>query len=270
MPKSYSYAELLELSNPLREMVIKEVLSFVAFQPGTSGLDAGCGIGNHLKILCDTVGEDGHVTGLDISGDFLKIAKGKIEQYNINKQVTLKKGSIDNLPFEDNTFDWTWSADCAGYYDNNPERQIKELARVVKPGGTIVIMAWSSQQLLPGYPRLEARLNATKQGVLPFRTGQDPALHFFRAPGWFKKAGLFKTEGRSFIASFQAPLDDKIFKALETFFDMRWGSPKGELSENDFKLYRRLCLPDSPDFILNLPDYYAFFTYTLFKAVVPG
>ena len=131
-------------------------------------------------------------------------------------------------------------------------------------------MAWSSQQLLPGYPLLEAKLNATRQGIAPFRTGQDPALHFLRAPGWFKKAGLINIEGKSFIKSFQAPLDDKIRKALEPFFDMRWGNPKGELSEKDLNLYHRLCLPESPDFILNLPDYYAFFTYTLFKAEVPG
>ena len=270
MSRSYSYAELLEICNPLRDTIIEEAIAFTDFRPGTSGLDAGCGIGSLLKILCDAVGEDGSVTGLDISGEFLKIAQGKIEQDNIDKRVTLKKGSIDNLPFEDNTFDWAWSVDCAGYYDNNPLRQMKELSRVIKPGGTLAIMAWSSQQFLPGYPQLEARLNATRQGIAPFRAGQDPALHFFRAPGWFKKVGLIKIQGKTFIESVQAPLDDKIYKALEPFFDMRWGNPKGELSEGDFNEYRRLCLPESPDFILNLPDYYAFFTYTLFKAEVPG
>ena len=43
---------------------------------------------------------------------------------------------------------------------------------------------------------------------------------------------------------------------------------KSELSKEDRKEYRRLCLPDSPDFILNIPDYYAFFTYTMFRGKV--
>jgi demethylmenaquinone methyltransferase/2-methoxy-6-polyprenyl-1,4-benzoquinol methylase len=45
---------------------------------------------------------------------------------------------------------------------------------------------------------------------------------------------------------------------------MRWPDVELELSTEDRKEFRRLCLPDSTDFILNGPDYYAFFTYTLF------
>jgi demethylmenaquinone methyltransferase/2-methoxy-6-polyprenyl-1,4-benzoquinol methylase len=47
-------------------------------------------------------------------------------------------------------------------------------------------------------------------------------------------------------------------------FDMRWPNVASELSSDDLAEFQRLCLPDSPDFILNSPDYYAFFTYTMF------
>jgi demethylmenaquinone methyltransferase/2-methoxy-6-polyprenyl-1,4-benzoquinol methylase len=45
---------------------------------------------------------------------------------------------------------------------------------------------------------------------------------------------------------------------------MRWPNVAHELSSDDLVEFQRLCLPDSPDFILNLPDYYALFTYTMF------
>lgn len=49
---------------------------------------------------------------------------------------------------------------------------------------------------------------------------------------------------------------------------MRWGNPQSELTPQDFAEYQRLCRPESPDFILNLPDYYAFFTYSMFRGEV--
>ena len=67
---------------------------------------------------------------------------------------------------------------------------LKEMRRVLKPGGILAVAAWSSEKLLPGYPRLEARLGATAPGIAPFHAGRDPALHFQHGLGWFRKLGL--------------------------------------------------------------------------------
>ena len=61
-----------------------------------------------------------------------------------------------------------------------------------------------------------------------------------------------------------APLNNEVRNALESLFDMRWQNIEPELPSYDLVEFQRLCLPDSPDFILNLPDYYALFTYTMF------
>ena len=45
---------------------------------------------------------------------------------------------------------------------------------------------------------------------------------------------------------------------------------EAELSEEDWAEYQRLCLAESSDFILDLPDYYAFFTYSMFQGRVVG
>ncbi|MBN2239498.1 MAG: hypothetical protein JW712_06975 [Dehalococcoidales bacterium] len=62
-----------------------------------------------------------------------------------------------------------------------------------------------------------------------------------------------------------APLEEDIKNFLASLFDMRWPGVTAELSPEDSTDFQRLCLPDSPDFILNHPDYCAFFTYTLFS-----
>jgi demethylmenaquinone methyltransferase/2-methoxy-6-polyprenyl-1,4-benzoquinol methylase len=50
---------------------------------------------------------------------------------------------------------------------------------------------------------------------------------------------------------------------------MLWGEPQPEVSPEDWAEYGRLCTQGSPDFILNIPQYYAFFTYTVFRGTVP-
>jgi hypothetical protein len=51
-------------------------------------------------------------------------------------------------------------------------------------------------------------------------------------------------------------------------FQMRWPDVESELAQEDLAGYRRLCLPDSQDFIVDHPDYYAFFTYSMFHGKV--
>ena len=43
---------------------------------------------------------------------------------------------------------------------------------------------------------------------------------------------------------------------------------EAELSEGDWVEFQRLCLAESPEFIPDLPDYYAFFTYSMFRGRV--
>jgi demethylmenaquinone methyltransferase/2-methoxy-6-polyprenyl-1,4-benzoquinol methylase len=56
---------------------------------------------------------------------------------------------------------------------------------------------------------------------------------------------------------------------METLFEMRWPGAAEELPAADRAEFTRLCSPQSPDFILNAPDYYMLFTYTLFRAARP-
>jgi ubiquinone/menaquinone biosynthesis C-methylase UbiE len=263
-----TYAQKLDLSDSLREPSIRSAIEALQLPSGSRGLDAGCGIGSHTLLLAEAVAPGGHVTGLDLRPDFLAHARETAAKSSLSEHVSFQEGDIRRLPFDDDTFDWVWSVDCAGYAPGEPLPLLRELARVVKRGGIVAILAWSSQQLLPGYPLLEARLNATSLGIAPFAEGKRPQLHFLRALGWFRDAGFEECKARTFAGDVHAPLSDELRAALLSLIEMRWGEPQSELSQEDWAEYQRLCQPESPDFILDLPDYYAFFTYSLFYGKV--
>jgi ubiquinone/menaquinone biosynthesis C-methylase UbiE len=248
----------------LREPVFRAMIDTLQLPAGSSGLDAGCGIGLQCLLLADAVGFNGHVTGLDLSPDVLNRGRKIVNEAELSDRISFQEGDVANLPFDKNTFDWTWSVDCVGYGPWEPLPLLKELARVVKPGGTVALSSWSSENLLPGHPRLEARLRATSAGLAPFVHGKKPEKHFFRALSWFHELGLKEPRAKVIGHSCHAPLRDEIRYALISLFEMRWPDVELELSSDDQKEFRRLCLPDSMDFILNLPDYYAHFTYTVF------
>jgi len=268
VPDTDIYVQMLSLSNFLREPVIRSAIQALQLPSGSRGLDAGCGIGSHTLWLAEAVALAGHVTGLDLSPEVLVHAREIAKKSILSKQVSFREGDVNKLPFDDDTFDWVWSADCVGYAPFEPIPVLKELARVVKPRGSVIILFWSSQQLLPGYPLLEARLNATALGTAPFVKGMRPELHFLRALGWFRDAGLEESRAQTFVGDVHAPLSDDIGSALLSLLQMRWGEPQSEMTQEDWAEFERLCQPESSDFILNLPDYYAFFTYSLFRGKV--
>ncbi|KPK67964.1 methyltransferase type 11 [candidate division TA06 bacterium SM1_40] len=261
---SDTYTDKLYLSDFLREPVIRRAIEALQLPSGSQGLDAGCGIGSHALLLADAVSPAGHVTGLDISPDFLARAEETAGKSGLSERVSFQKGDVKELPFDDNSFDWIWSVDCVGYPAGESVSLLDELVRVTKPGGTVAILGWSSQQLLPGYALLEARLNAACSGIAPFVRGRRPELHFPRALGWFRGAGFEEPTVQTFVGDVHAPLTDEVRSALVSLFDMCWPGAQSDLTQEDWAAYQRLSQPESPDFILNLPDYYAFFTYSMF------
>jgi ubiquinone/menaquinone biosynthesis C-methylase UbiE len=270
------FVQIQHVMNALTEPVLRGALQALHLPSGSRGLDAGCGIGLQTLFLAEAVGPAGHVTGLDLSPQYLACAQGMVGRAGLAQRISFREGDVNNLPFEDGAFDWAWSVDCVGYMPD--PAPLKELARVVRPGGAVAVLVWSSERLLPGYPLLQARLDTTTAGLAPFARGMTPEMHFLRKLGWMRDCGLEDTTARTFAGGAHAPLSPAERAALVALFCMRWpGVPDGtgqalqpELSEEERAEFERLCLPQSPDFVVDQPDYYAFFTYSMFAGRVAG
>jgi len=261
---SNTYLDDILLTNVLRQSAIKSAIGNLYLPKGSKGLDAGCGPGLQCLLLAEEIGPDGHVTGLDVVPELLAYGEDMVKEAGLEARISFKEGSIASIPYDHNTFDWVWSADCVGYGPWEPMPLLKELKRITKPGGVLALIAWSSERLLPGYPILEAKLSATTSGISPFSKEMKPLRHFTRALGWLRELGLVECMADVLSGSVHAPLSEEVYKALVALFEMRWQGVEQELSVENLDQYRRLCKPESPDFIIRHPDYYAFFTYSMF------
>lgn len=269
MTDTDGYMQRLWQANPLREPLLRSIIQTLQLPSGSQGLDVGCGIGLQALLLAQAVGTEGRVTGVDINPEMLAYGEGLAAKAGYSDQITFREGDMTCLPFAAGTFDWVWSADCIGYPAGELATVLAELARVVKPGGSIVILAWSSQQVLPGYPLLELRLNATCSGYMPFLKDSKVESHFLRALTRFREAGMQEVTAQTFVGDVQSPLSRGERTALTSLFEMLWGQRLPEVSKEDWQAYQRLCDPRSPEFILDIQDYYAFFTYSLFRGKTP-
>ena len=109
---------------------------FVELKGGDTVLDLGCGAGLDIYFYAKAVGPQGRVYGLDISEDMVNKVARNMQLVGI-KNVEIKCGYSDNLPFQDNFFDVVASN---GIYNLSPDKEavMKEVFRVLKPGGRTV------------------------------------------------------------------------------------------------------------------------------------
>jgi demethylmenaquinone methyltransferase/2-methoxy-6-polyprenyl-1,4-benzoquinol methylase len=263
-------AHSLALSHFQREGLLIRAISLLGVAPGSRGLDVGCGIGLPAMMLARAVGPSGLVLGLDRDRDLLARARELVGRAAVGDRLHLMRGNMNRLSLPKDYFDWLLSIDCAGYVPSpDPVKLLRELARVVKPGGWLAIMAWSGQQLLPGHPGLEERLNATPAGRAPFPADTPPEQYFAKILGWFRDAGLRDSQAHDLSGQVRAPLAGPERQAMRSLLAMRWPGVQNHVSAKDWQDFTRLTATDSSQCLLDRPDYQASFQYTLFQGWVP-
>jgi SAM-dependent methyltransferase len=120
--------------------------------PGSRALDAGCGTGFQTAVLAE-LGHTAH--GLDLSAGLLGVARGTLDG------IPLVQGDVETLPYRDDVFD---AATCCGStlsFVADAERAVRELGRVLRPGGRLFLecegrpsldLAWAWLSGLTGDP----------------------------------------------------------------------------------------------------------------------
>lgn len=267
IPKDNSYAESIFLLEPVREAGAAAICEVLCLCESKKCLDVGSGIGLRALNVSRLAEAESDIVGIDISETFTKTAN-LISKSVMNRGSALFVcGDALEMPFEESSFDSAWSSDFIGYGTENTTGLLEELSRVVKKGGRICVSAWSSQFLLPGYPFLEASLNATTEGLAPYTMQMNPDTHFMKLPKTMACVGINNIGMRTVLSEFIAPLTEDISNAIAHLFEMRW--PKSLATDSSLSgLYETLCNPNSPGFIVNDPFYCCFFTETLFYGTV--
>ncbi len=104
----------------------------------SSILEIGIGNGRTLHRIAEQV-ITGRIAAIDISAKSLRLA-AKLNQQSIQAgRIELKHGQSDAIPFEDHHFDIVFSAHTV-YFWNDPQRDLSEIRRVLKPGGTLALI----------------------------------------------------------------------------------------------------------------------------------
>lgn len=120
-----------------------DIMIQMAVEKGAKALDVCCGTADWTITLAKAAGPEGHVTGLDFSEKMLEAGKPKVAQF---PTIDLMHGNAMDLPFEDNTFDYV----TIGFGLRNVpnyETVLKELYRVVKPGGMVACLDTSHPEI---------------------------------------------------------------------------------------------------------------------------
>jgi ubiquinone/menaquinone biosynthesis C-methylase UbiE len=131
--------EQLYLAEPLMEAIAPYTAPLV--------LDVATGTGRLPLALARHPDFSGHTIGVDLSRRMLRFAARNIYPYN--ERATFIWCPAEKLPFSDNTFDVVTCLEALEFM-SNPPAVLKELLRVLRPGGLLLISQRINTKLMPG------------------------------------------------------------------------------------------------------------------------
>lgn len=189
--------------------VYHSLLSQAELLPGDRVLDLGCGSGTHFAWLANIVGPEGRIVGVDPDQTNLDIAAERIAGMPWRAQVELHRGPLHPLPFADGSYDAVW---CAGslQYEADPTGAIREMVRVVRPGGKVALQDVEMHPMLLG-PMPDELLIALKDCLPRGATSGEGFVDWFvghKLRGYLYAAGLREVRGYLRIREYVHPLTE--------------------------------------------------------------
>lgn len=168
------------------------MIDLAGIAPGESVLDVGCGTGTLAIAAKQRVGASGASAGIDASPEMIARAQGKARRAGV--EVDFRNAVVEALPFADGTFDAVLATLMLHHLpDDLRRRAIREMRRVLKPGGRLFVVDLGGGEHRHGWlhgsrrhahfdlhavvPEVDdAGFSDVKEGPVGFRD-----LHFVRA-----------------------------------------------------------------------------------------
>jgi ubiquinone/menaquinone biosynthesis C-methylase UbiE len=156
------------------EATTRETLARLTLRPGERLLDVGCGTGALLYAISQRQ-PDARLSGVDPVPEMLAVARRRLPL-----EVELRAGWAERLPFESGQFDVVVSCNMF-HYIREPDAALREMGRVLAPGGRLVITDWCDDYLACRVCDLYLRL-FSRAHFKVYR--QEECLHLLQDAGY--------------------------------------------------------------------------------------
>lgn len=120
-----------------------KVVEAARLVPGQKVLDVACGTGALARAVQQRVASAGYVAGLDANAAMLAVAR------DLAPVVEWRQGMAESMPFTDESFDAVVCQFGLMFMDRG--RALREMLRVLRPKGRLVVAVWDSLHNIPAY-----------------------------------------------------------------------------------------------------------------------
>lgn len=195
-PSNVLGRRLARAMNASHDALTRWGLSHVTIGSRADVLDVGCGGGRTIETLVSRTTE-GKVFGVDYSPASVAVAR-EINRSSIERgRVQIHEGSVSSLPFPDETFDLVTAIETH-YYWPDLAADVREVMRVLKSGGTFIIIAetyrgrrndWLYRPVMRGVLRANYLTPEAHQRLLADAGYRDTEVFEEKARGWICAVG---------------------------------------------------------------------------------
>ncbi len=210
---------------PGGESLYRQIGILAELVPGRELLDVACGRGTTTTFLVSTYGVD--AVGLDPDPQLIADAEARARASGLVPHLHFQRSELDDLPFQDGVFDIAIGG--VGFTAAvDPERGIRELARVTRPGGSVVLvqLVWNGNVDPPERELLARHLGATPRLLVEWKQLlREAGCVDLHVEDWSDYAGPFRPDAggpfRDLARGFS--LRDRATVFLRTVRQWGWG-----------------------------------------------
>jgi SAM-dependent methyltransferase len=247
---------------------LRAMIAGLPIRPGDRVADMACGDGAYSPWLAERVGPAGLVVAVDASTAYLERAREGAKA----ERVGFIAAALERLPFPDDTFDLVWCAQSL-YSLPEPVAAVRRMARVVRPGGVVAVLENDTlhQIILPWPVEVELVVRAAELAAVAKRSDR-PRKYYVgrRLRQVFADAGLVDCHERTRASDRLSPLGETERAFLSAYLRDLADRAGPELDRDTRATFERLIDGDSPDGMLNWPDFAATVIDHVVWGIKPG
>jgi ubiquinone/menaquinone biosynthesis C-methylase UbiE len=171
--------------------------------PRQTVLDVACGTGALTCEVAKRVETEGRATGLDCNEAMLAVARSKAPE------IEWRLGQAESLPFADHAFDAVVSQFGLMFFRDRMAA-IKEMWRVLRPGGRLAVAVWDTLDHAPGYAAMTVLLQRlfgdriANELRAPFSLGDTETLHSLFTHAGVPKVKIHTLDGMARFPSIES------------------------------------------------------------------